>query len=79
MARFKNLQLHAVDLYRPAGHPDSLHVEADQVVEVPASVTEELDDAWITGEGDNRLAWPKANWALDKPAKASAKAKDGDS
>ena len=85
--RFRNIQGTTVHLYRPAGHPDSLIVEPDQVVEVPAKVSEELDDAWITGElvepseanphgADNRLAWPKACWELEQPPESKPAKKD---
>lgn len=52
----------SVDLYFPAGHPDSLHVEADQVVDLGDVRVEDGGDCWLTGEGDNLRAWSKDQW-----------------
>lgn len=62
MARFKNVGGDVVSLYYPAGHPGALRVEADQIVEVPGSVSAETDDAYIVGEGDGARAFGKAQW-----------------
>lgn len=80
MVKLKNLG-EAVHVYRPAGDANSLLVEHDQVLEAPGEITEELDDAYIVGAGDDVRAYPKAQWELVKPAKKPTKsdaAKDED-
>lgn len=73
--RLKNVGS-AVDLYRPAGDPQSLPVDAGQVVEVPGEISGELADAYLIGEGDQARAWPMAQWELDKPAPAPREKKN---
>lgn len=68
-----------VDLYFPAGHPDSLFVEAGQVVDLGDLKVEDGGDCWLVGEDVNVRAWPKDRWqkqgsAGAKAAKADAKA-----
>lgn len=59
----------AVHLYAPPGSPNSLPVDEGQIITVPGPV-EEIDDAWVCGEGDARRAYPKSQWALEAPARA---------
>ncbi|MEW2250393.1 hypothetical protein AB0907_24000 [Streptomyces sp. NPDC006975] len=74
----------AVHLYAPPGSPNSLPVDAGQVITV-AGPLEETDDAYICGEGDLARAFPKSRWAVvaDKPSTKKAAAdgaeKGGDS
>jgi hypothetical protein len=64
MAKFKNLG-GACDLYKPAGEPDSCHVDAGAVVTVPGDAQEQ-GDAWLC----KGLAWPKSRWELQQDAPA---------
>lgn len=50
------------DLYFPAGHPDSLFVEAGQLVDLGDLKVEDGGDCWLVGEGDNVRAWSKERW-----------------
>ncbi|MFJ9114480.1 hypothetical protein ACIRJO_02910 [Streptomyces sp. NPDC102394] len=81
--RLRNLG-EAVHLYAPPGNPNSLPVDAGQIVTV-AGPMEETDDAYLCGEGDHVRAYPKSRWAVEQtPAKKAAAAKtavekDGDS
>lgn len=68
--RLRNLG-EAVHLYAPPDSPNSLPVDAGQVVTV-AGPLEETDDAYICGEGDARRAFPKSRWEVDKPATKKA-------
>lgn len=70
MARFKNVS--GED--RRVGRADGPLVEADSVTQVDGDVTEELDDAYIVGEGDEARAWPKSTWRLLDEPKTSKKA-----
>lgn len=75
MLKFKNVGPDKVDVFKPA-ELGGRQVDVGDVLEVDAVLTEELEDAYLTGEdGDARL-WPKARWELvtDKPAAKSAKA-----
>jgi hypothetical protein len=70
MPRFRNIGA-AAHVYKPAGDPDSLFVDAGQIVETPGELApEQPADAYVVGEGDQARAWPKALWELveDKPA-----------
>jgi len=51
-----------IDLYFPAGHPDSLAVEAGQVVDLGDLKVEDGGDCWLVGEDDNVRAWAKERW-----------------
>ena len=63
----------AVHLYAPPDSPNSLPVDRGQVVTV-AGPLEEIDDAWICGEGDAARAFPKSQWGLEQdPAKTTRK------
>lgn len=64
----------AVDIYFPAGHADSLHVEPGDVIDVPGDLApDQPDDAYVIGTGDDARAWPKALWDLaDAPAAPAA-------
>ncbi len=64
-----------IDLYFPAGHSDSLQVEAGQVVDLGDLKVEEGDDCWLVGEGDNVRAWPKGRWEKQGEKKSAAKDK----
>ncbi|MFF9310081.1 hypothetical protein ACF1BS_04135 [Streptomyces sp. NPDC014748] len=82
--RLRNLG-EAVHLYAPPDSPNSLHVDAKQVITV-AGPLKETDDAYVCGEGDNARAFPKSRWAVEKQAPAKkaaattdAAAKGGDS
>lgn len=70
--RLRNLG-EAVHLYAPPDNPNSLHVDAGQVITVPGPL-EEVDDAYICGVEDARRAFPKSQWGLeDAPARAPRK------
>jgi hypothetical protein len=62
------------DLYFPAGHPDSLFVEAGQLVDLGDLKVEDGGDCWLVGEGDNVRAWSKDRW--QKQGSAGAKKAD---
>lgn len=67
MARLTNVGA-AVDVYRPAGHGDSLAVDAGQILEVQGDVIEEQEDCYIIGKDNdpgNIRAFPKAQWKLE--------------
>ncbi|YCK35177.1 hypothetical protein ACNF49_14140 [Actinomadura sp. ATCC 39365] len=71
MARFKNIS--GED--RRVGRADGPLVEAGKVTVVDGvEVTEETDDAYIVGEGDEARAWPKATWEHLQDTKSSKKA-----
>lgn len=74
--RLRNLG-EAVHLYAPPDSPNSLPVDAGQVVTV-AGPLEETDDAYLCGEGDDVRAFPKSRWAVDKPATRKAAAADSE-
>lgn len=61
----------AIDLYFPAGHPDTLQVGEGQTVDLGDLKVEEGDDCWLVGEGDNVRAWSKARWEKQGAAKKS--------
>lgn len=64
MARFKNIS--GED--RRVGRVEGPLVEAGMVTSVDADVTDQADDAYIVGEGDDARAWPKVTWELlDEP------------
>lgn len=70
-----------IDLYFPAGHPDSLFVEAGQVVDLGDLKVDEGDDCWLVGEGDEVRAWPKSRWdkqGAKKPAEKKVDDKPAD-
>lgn len=67
--RFKNIS--DVDVH--VGRLDGPTVEAGKVTAVDGEVTEQTDDAYIVGEGDDARAWPKATWELLPEAKTSGK------
>ncbi|WP_406168884.1 hypothetical protein [Streptomyces sp. NBC_00996] len=80
--RLRNLG-EAVHLYAPPGSPNSLPVDAAQIITV-AGPMEETADAYVCGEGDQARAFPKSRWVVEAPPtakKAAAKAADekGDS
>ncbi|OLE27974.1 MAG: hypothetical protein AUG44_08780 [Actinobacteria bacterium 13_1_20CM_3_71_11] len=57
-----------VDLFNPAGHPDSIPVKSGDEIEVPGEISKDSpEDAYLIGD---RL-WPKAVWELveNTPAK----------
>jgi hypothetical protein len=65
--KFKNT-LDPVHLYRPAGEAGSRLVETGDIVEHPGAVTE-TEDAYVVGQGDRALAFPKSRWErLDESA-----------
>lgn len=66
--RLRNLG-EAVHLYAPPDSLNSLPVDEGQIITVAGPV-EEIDDAYICGEGDARRAFPKSQWALEAPARA---------
>lgn len=68
MPKFRNITGEPVDLYRPA-ELGGQRVDKDGVVEVQGEV-EEIDDAYLVGEGGNRRAWPMATWELVKDTSA---------
>ncbi|MGW4876541.1 hypothetical protein ACWEPI_08295 [Streptomyces sp. NPDC004262] len=78
--RLRNLG-EAVHLYAPPDSPNSLPVDAGQVITVPGPMSEnEAGDAYICGEGDTARAFPKSRWAVEAPAakKTTAAAKAAD-
>lgn len=70
MAKLMNVGPDAVYLWAPPEYEDSLLVEAGQVVDVTGDVSEELDDAYIVGAGDDARAFPKSRWELAGKAPA---------
>lgn len=84
--RLRNIGGEAVHLYAPPGSPNSLPVDGGQIITVPGPV-EETDDAYVCGEGDQRRAFPKSRWAVEKTpqrtkkdaVEAAAEEKGGDS
>ncbi|MFF9097563.1 hypothetical protein ACF1AX_31130, partial [Streptomyces sp. NPDC014802] len=72
----------AVHLYAPPGSPNSLAVDAGQIITV-AGPLKETDDAYLCGEGDACRAFPKSRWAVVQPSKKAAESgseqKGGDS
>lgn len=73
--RLRNLG-EAVHLYAPPGSPNSLPVEAGQVITV-AGPLEDTADAYLCGEGGQRRAFPKSRWAVEQaqtPPRSSKKA-----
>jgi hypothetical protein len=77
MTKFVN-KGESVDHYFPGGHPDSLHVEANQVVDVGDMSVEELDDCYLVGEGDNVRAWPKSRWEMQAAPRTRVNAREKD-
>ncbi|GHA01505.1 hypothetical protein ACFOOM_12110 [Streptomyces echinoruber] len=80
--RLRNLG-EAVHLYAPPDSPNSLPVDAGQIITV-AGPLKETDDAYVCGEGDQARAFPKSRWAVEKPstkkaATEAAQEKGGDS
>ncbi|MFD4343405.1 hypothetical protein ACFWQ6_00735 [Streptomyces coelicoflavus] len=72
--RLRNLG-EAVHLYAPPGSPNSLPVDAGQVITV-AGPLEDTDDAYLCGEGGQRRAFPKSRWAVEPaqtPSRSSKK------
>lgn len=65
MARFKNISGDP----RRVGRADGPIVGAGDVTAINGDVTEELDDAYIVGSGDDARAWPKVTWELVSEAK----------
>lgn len=57
MATLRNISDDALHLHNTRGRV----VEPDEIVTVPGSLDEELEDAYLI---DGR-AWPKATWKLD--------------
>jgi hypothetical protein len=60
VARFRNVS--GDD--RNVGRPEGPVVKAGDVATVNGDVTEELEDAYIVGVGDDARAWPKSTWEL---------------
>lgn len=66
-----------VALAKP-GHPDSMVVAVDAVIEIPGGLAKEQpEDAYLT-DGDDPRAWPHAVWELieDKPATKATSVKE---
>lgn len=92
MLRFRLLGDQPIDLYRPAGHGDSLRVEPGQTVDVPGDLVtsrpapkkdeEPLpplpEDAYLVSLNGEEAAWAHALWELveDKPAAKTAAVKE---
>ncbi|MEU8270828.1 hypothetical protein AB0B89_27180 [Sphaerisporangium sp. NPDC049002] len=75
MARFKNKSGDELHI----GRADGRRVDAGEVIEVDGELTEEIDDAYIVGKGDDERAWPKETWELVKEAgKADKTGKEND-
>ncbi|MFJ1653516.1 hypothetical protein ACIOC2_19425 [Streptomyces sp. NPDC088337] len=84
--RLRNLG-EAVHLYAPPGSPQSLPVDAGQVITVAGPMTE-TDDAYVCGADGHERAFPKSQWAVEAPparakktaaAAVAAEEKGGDS
>ncbi|MFB7595759.1 hypothetical protein [Streptomyces sp. NPDC056160] len=73
--RLRNLG-EAVHLYAPPDSPNSLAVEAGQIVTVAGPLTE-TDDAYVCGEGGEARAFPKSRWAVEVSARTKKAASDG--
>jgi hypothetical protein len=69
VARFKNIS--GED--RRFGRAEGPLVKAGDVTAVEADMVEELEDAYIVGEGDDARAWPKNTWELIPELKSSKK------
>lgn len=65
----------AIDLYFPAGHPDTLEVGPGQVVDLGDLKVVEGDDCWIVGDEDPR-AWSKDRWEKQDDKKSAPAKKD---
>lgn len=92
MPRFRLRSDHGpVDLFQPAGGPDSFRIEPGEEVNVPGDLLTSRptpkknepeppplpDDAFIVTHGGEEHAWPKAVWELaDKPAAPAAPVKE---
>lgn len=92
MLRFRLLADHPVDLYHPAGHGNSLRVDAGATVEVAGELVTSRpkpkgdepepaplpEDAYIVALNGEEKAWPHALWELetDKPAAKAAAVKE---
>jgi hypothetical protein len=64
--RFKNNTDDDLVLFGPTGHPDAYICPAGEIVEVRGDITDETDDAFIVGSGDDARAWPKSLWRVTK-------------
>lgn len=60
MAKLKNKGA-AVHLYRPAGHPDSMLVEHNQVVDVPGTA-KVGEDAILVTKNEQVTSFPRSRW-----------------
>lgn len=69
MLKFKNVGPYKVDVFKPA-ELGGRQVDAGAVLEVDGVVSEEIDDAYLVGEGGAARLWPKAQWELVKDAKS---------
>lgn len=75
MPRFRSLSSDELSVFRPDGEYDAFPVTPDEPeIEVPGDVTEETEDAYIVGEGDEARAWSKTLWALVETKKPAAPA-----
>lgn len=74
MPKFKNVgaDVHAVKRADLGGEL----VVSGAYFEVGGEVSDETDDAYIVGSGDDARAWPKAQWELVKTAAKTASAKE---
>jgi hypothetical protein len=70
--KFKNVSGDTLEV-RGLRPYDTTPVDANGFAEVDGTVAEELDDAWVVGEGTDARAWPKALWELDAPKKTQPK------
>ncbi|MFB7736168.1 hypothetical protein ACFC08_17640 [Streptomyces sp. NPDC056112] len=70
--RLRNIGGEAVHLYAPPGSPNSLPVEAGQVITV-AGPMEDTGDAYVCGEGGHERAFPKSMWEVEQPATRAKK------
>ncbi|WP_433252865.1 hypothetical protein ACQPYK_08570 [Streptosporangium sp. CA-135522] len=61
------------------GRPDGLPVKAGDVVAIEGQVADELDDAYVIGEGAQTRAWPKSTWKLITSGAAATSSKGADS
>lgn len=68
-----------VDVFHPAGHFESLHVEPGETVEVSGSVLSQSVEVVVIGTGeDDARGWPLGVWDLvEAPRVSGSKSTEG--
>lgn len=64
--RFKNETDRDLVLFGQVGTPGAYNLEAGGTVEILDEITEETDDAYIVGTGEDARSWPKTVWSVTK-------------